>query len=449
MLGIGFMTPPAKVGLGVINGFEYMEFQEPTVYKGLVELLGRVIQADPHGDVKFEWDNTLVAEFEDYILDNTGICVKLQDDDSVGNAAIEAGYFSPNHLLNNDGLDSWYDAKHTNSAQAMKTLRADVIKGWVDTSTGKVGGEFSKIEFRMWIQSYIESYVNSKKLAKFNVSPAEALAAIVLHELGHAFTAFLFAFQTALDATFPLAAVRMAVNAKGDVQRAQIIKDSLKAMECSEKLDPKDMHLLETEEGITLFFDKALSNRNLRRTLSLGVTSRSAESFADIYAVRMGAGKALIAGLSSMELAMPGFMFWFMTLYWFALGGVIVGMGAALAFGFTAFMLITILDLGLKLVPADGYDSPYRRLRAILREMIAKIPATKYLNASDKKKAINQCKDLAKQIEESKSFLEGTAVQRLFGWIGSGSDFRAQDFENYTQELMAHEISLYKDYFKD
>lgn len=449
MLGIEFMKQPTSVGLNAIRGFEYMDFQEPTVYKGLVGILEKVVKTDPHGDVFLEWTDELTESFEDFIKDGTGICVKMQDGDEVGNAAIEAGYFSPNNLVNNAGIDQWFDAKHTNVAVAMKTLRTDVLNGWVDTSTGKVGGDFSKIEFRLWVQSYVESYIKTGKLKKFNVTPSEALSAVILHELGHAFSAFLMAFQTTLDAVFPLQAVRMAMNAPSGNQRAQIVKDSLKQMECAEKVDPKDAHLLETAEGITLFFDKAIENRNLRRSLSLGVSSRSAESYADIYAVRMGAGKALVAGLASMSNGLPLGLVMFLALYTFAVGGLIMGAGAAMVIGGSYAIMLSLLHLGLILVPGDGYDSPYRRLRAILREMIAKIPGTTFLSAADKKKAINQCKDMAKQIEEEKNLLEGTAFQRLLGWIGSGSDFRAQDFEHYTQELMAHEITLYKDYFKD
>lgn len=449
MLGIEFMRAPTQLGLNAVDGFEFMDFQKPTVYKGLVEILNRVCKREADGDVVLKWNDNAIATFEDFILDSTGILVKVNDDNSVGNAAIEAGYFSPNNLLNIEGLDAWYDAKHTNVAQAMKTLRVDILKGWVDTSTGKVGGDFSKIQFNLWVQGYIDSFMKTKKLEKFNVTPAEAIAGIVLHELGHAFTAFVFAFQSALDAIFPLAAVRMAVNAQGENQRAQIIKDSLKAMECSEKIKDSDLHLLETSEGISLFFDKALENRNLRRTLSLGVTSRSSESFADIFAVRMGAGRPLIAAIASMQREMPTFIRVFMSAYLFVIYAAWFNTGVGAAAVITYNTIISLLELTDRLVPDSSYDSPYRRLRAMLREMISEIQSTDYLTPIDKKRTINNCKELAKKIEDEKSLLESTAVQRTLGWLCSGSDFRAQDFEHHTQDLMAHEISLYKDYFKD
>lgn len=443
------MNQPFSVGLNAIRGFEYMDFQTPTVYKGLVEIFEKVVKTDEEGNVVLRWAGDLSTQLEDFVMDGTGIKITVQEDAMVESASIDIGYFSPNNMMNNAGLDQWLDAKHTNVATAMKTLRTDVLNGWVDTATGKVGGDFSKIEFALYMQSYLEFYITTAKLKKFNVTVPEVMAGIVLHELGHVFTAFLLSYQTALDSIFPLQAVRMAMGAKGETQRLQIIKDSLKQMECSEKLDPKDNHLLETAEGITLFFDKALENRNLRRSLSLGVTARASESYADIYAVRMGAGKPLIAGINSFSKGLPTGLILFMALYTFAIGGIFMGIAGGLIVGMGFATLLSFVHLSALLVPNEVYESPYRRMRAMLREMIARIPSTTFLSAADKKKAINQCKDIAKLIEDEKNLLEGTAIQRMLGWISSGSDFRAQDFEHYTQELMAHEITLYKDYFKD
>ncbi len=46
-------------------------------------------------------------------------------------------------------------------------------------------------------------------------------------------------------------------------------------------------------------------------------------------------------------------------------------------------------------------------------------------------------------IEEEKPFLESTAVQRLLGWLVNGTDFRKNDFEHYTAELVSTTLSIH------
>lgn len=444
MLGIEFGNQPIQVA-----GIEFMDFQTPTVYRGLVQVLDKYIEHDGKS-VIFDQNNDALVEIQDYIMATTGIKVVFQDGNEVGNAAIESGYFFPNNLLNNKGIDDWYDVKYTNVAQAFKTLRADVIKGTVDTSTGKVGGDFSDIDFRIWVQPDLSWFLNHKVLAKKNVTSAEALAAIILHELGHAFTAMLVCYQDSLDSLFPLAAIRMAVDAKSTKEKITIVKDSLKHLECSTTVKDSDIEKIEDAAGFKIYFDKAIETRNLRRTLSLGVTGRSSESYADLYAMRMGAGKELIVVLSSMGLGKAPLWVWTFILGYSMImtGNLMLGPWPGLIVFLVLGFIVKVSELCYHLAPDAVYDTPYRRGKAILREMIARARDDKMMSAKDKRQLLDEIKIVSEAVEAQKHFLEGTAVQRLLGWITSGSDFKAQDFENYTQDLLAHEISLYTDFFK-
>ncbi|QDJ97238.1 hypothetical protein D6_0078 [Aeromonas phage D6] len=447
MIGIDFIRPRADFGPMGFSGLEFLDKQTDTVFRQLVTMFQTMIKQDQHGQNVLDWDNADRQEISDYLLDATGMKIIMMDGtNTVGNAAIEAGYFSPNNLINSTEVDKWLDVKHTNVAQALRTLKVDVMSGWIDTSTGKVGGDLSKIEFKLYIQSYLDMFLVQKRFAKWGANFPELLASIVLHEMGHAWTAMVYAFQTCFDSLFPIAAVRLAMNAKGEREKVTIIKEAKAALEIPENLTDKDLEVMADPEGLTLYFKKAIETRNLRRTLSLGVSARNAESFADIYAVRMGASKELVIALASLPGAVPMWVpTWFMVA---AVLGSMVGSPFIVGYAGTMAVLMTLVSLAESLRPGDTYDTPYRRIKAILREMVAEFQNSKHLSNNDKRRLLNQCKDMAKLIEDQKPMLEGTAVQRMVGWIFSGSDFKAQDFEHYTHEIMSHNLSLYEDFFK-
>ena len=71
------------------------------------------------------------------------------------------------------------------------------------------------------------------------------------------------------------------------------------------------------------------------------------------------------------------------------------------------------------------------------------------MKPADKQQFLAKCKEIEKLVEENKPILEGTAFQRYIGWICSGTDFKAQEFEHYTAELVSHNLALYTDYFKE
>lgn len=446
MLGIEFLKKPTQFNLN-IAGLEFMDFQTDEVYRGLVGMLNPLVSKKEFGWF-LDWTPSEREEIGEFLLNKTGIKIVIHEGAyTTDNASINAGFFSPNNLMNNDGLDEWYDAKHTNVAAAFKSLKVDVLKGYVDTTTGKVSGDFSKIPFDLWVQEYLNAFLNDEILKKYKVTMAEALASVILHEAGHAFTAFLYAFQNVLDSALPFAAIRLAMKAEGTKQKAEIVKEAFKVLECESQVKEEHLELLEDVQAWRLYFDKALANRNVRRSLSIGMTTRASETYADMYAIRMGVNVKFAAALASM----PRSEF----TKWLYIGvGTMIGIcwmlanPVGIAYGIL-FASMALVEYTEKLLPGTSYDTPYRRLRGILREMIAQLQGSKNIDPKAKREMLENIKRVIEIVEDKKSFLEGTAAQRCIGWLFCANDFKAADFENYTHDLLSSELAIYTDYFSN
>lgn len=441
MLGIDFAKVPA--GLIGISGMEFMDYQKPDLYNELHAVFAKYIGEDN----VLKMDDAGEEKIQSIVMAHTGMLVNLNVGDEVGNAAVDTGWFSPGHLLNIKGLDQWLAAKDTNIGKAFKALKVNVLKGWVDTAKGRVGGDFSKMAIDLYIQERLNMFMREKFLQRYKCSAAEALAMIVLHECGHAFTGFLYVVKTYMDSMMTMCAVRLINdnNVYGK-ERVTVIKETLSILECDTKVEEKDVANLDAD-GLTVYFNKATTNRDYRRTLSLGTADRGSEVFADLFAIRYGAPKILVAGLASLP-TYYGFFFTHSVL-WVAVTVYCVLAAAPVAVLSGIFLTaITLLNgLDILLNPSDMYDSAYRRLKNILRDQVIRLNEDKRIPAKDKVQMLKDAKEMEKIVDEQKPFLEGTAVQRLTGWIMSGSDFKLQQFEHYNEELLAHTLSLYKDAF--
>lgn len=441
MLGIDFAKVPA--GLTGISGMEFMDYQRPDFYNELRACFGKHIVEDNILDM----DETDSEEVSEIIMRHTGMNIRLNVRPDVGGAAADTGWFSPHNLINNKGLDQWLAAKDTNIGRAFKALKVNVLKGWVDTSKGRVGGDFSKVKIDLYVQQYLDWIMEEKFLKRYKTTLADALAMIVLHECGHVFTGFLYVYKTYMDSMMTMCAVRLITdNSVYGTERVTIIKETLSLLECDTKVDEKDVANLESE-ALTIYFNKATINRDYRRTLSLGAADRGPEVFADLFAVRFGAPKVLVGALASL----PKYHGFFLVQSAVWMGATILAVLALAPFAagigmfFSVWMLITGLDDMLN--PNEVYDSPYRRLKNILREQVIRLNEDKRIPAKDKVQLLKDAKEMEKICDEHKSMLEGTAIQRLVGWICSGTDFKLQQFEHYNEELLAHTLSLYKDAF--
>lgn len=447
MLSIDFLKPPRPI---TVAGMEFMDYQDPKCYLELVKIFNDAfedVEVDGKTRVSIKGDRERLVKIEEIIFNNFGIKVKLlPPTETAANASIDTGFFTPNHVFNNRGAEELLSSDESNIGRAFRRLNTDVLKGWVDTSKGRVGGDYSKIEFTLRLGKYIDTFLEIGYLKRNNVTLSEAVAMIVLHEIGHIFTSFLFVTRNVIDTIMPTLATKLITEGKRyGKERSVIVYETLSKLECTTRPSQDELDRMGAQE-LVVMFDKAINTRDIRRTLSLGATDRGSEIYADLFAVRCGVPKAAVAALANVSND-------FIVARFGAFMGAIAISTALLCCPFLASMSAIIgivaglLQLNYMINPNDFYDSPYRRLKNIMRDQIVHLNNDKEIDARSKAQMLKETKELEKMITEAKPFFEGTAVQRMLGWFFSGSDFKAAEFEHYTDELVAHSLSIYKDTF--
>lgn len=440
MLGIEFLNRPKELRF---DGQEFMDYQKGDLFKDLVNSLDKILQMGKSGYV-FERKENLVDEMEAVIKSHTGISLSLKPGD-ISNAAVDAGFINPGNVLNIKGVEQFFSAKDSSIGQTFKRLKVDVLKGWVDTSTGKVGGDFSKVEFGLYMNNFVDQFIRLKVIERYKVTMSEALAAVIIHECGHIFTGFLYVYRTVIDPIVAASAIRLIVDGKlYGKERVEVVKEAFKVMDVGQKVD-EDAIADFTGDEFIVYFNKAVGTRDTRRTLSLGTQDRSSEIYADLYAVRMGCPKTMIAALSALPTGTGVAAVISLQQMSVAVLALLACQPIIAAFCGVNAIFMTLCYLGAFLSPNATYDTPYRRVKTILRDYVAQLNGQKGIDPKAKAQMLKDAKEMEIIVNNTKPFLEGTWVQRTVGYIFNGSDFRAQEFEHYTDELVGHTLSLYKD----
>lgn len=158
-------------------------------------------------------------------------------------------------------------------------------KGWINPAESRVGGAFSEINFRL--------YVGEMFLLGKGFTPEEA-AAVILHEVGHAYTFIQFIVDTIVVNTVLHRTYQELTNAGPDKTVKVILTKA------ADDMALKNREWLETiEEGANkevafkvLVTAVQIEPRNMDNKRYF--TMDSAEELADIFAARHGAGKAIV-----------------------------------------------------------------------------------------------------------------------------------------------------------
>jgi len=284
------------------------------------------------------------------------------------------------------------------------------------------------------------------------------LAGALAHEKGHCFGACMMLATACADNLLAKAALHFYTNSERTEDRVVVLQDIASILDLDKKKQ-SELQVIANDpdaKAVIMYFGKLTSQRNTSRALSVGVERMSSEVVADMYAIRMGFGKDVIAAIAIMvdtgciEVVLSGILIAAVQTIFIGLmtlpsllSAIIVGVPAIVLITggliiFTFMYLFNYFSRGY----AGVYNADHRRFDDALRQMIAKLREDKNMDNKAKAELVKDLENLVKINDKLKPWYDNTVIHRFFGWMMSGNDFRLQEVEHYTSVLANHELNL-------
>ncbi len=423
-----------------VAGLEFMDFQNTT----FVEELTRACESAIHNGEMIDEPAEMMAVIEKYTgLKN--ITLELTD---WGNLAVDAGFINPYNVFNIKGIELYYKRSQSTFGRWFANNKGQILRGTIDTRTGKVGGDYTDLPFTLYLNRNLTSVFNQKALDKLGGDMASAIAQTILHEIGHIIGGLLMVHQEVFDNLLMQSAIHFLSKSEHKETRVAIINTVRQELDNKAKAnDALTGQLAENNvpEEYVMYFSKMREGRNTRRALSLGVSEMNSEVIADAYVIRMGGSVKFLAGMASLYVQarkvarISNVIVTFGLICALAMNSVFTA-GGNIVMGTAWLITMSMIQYSMALLPGT-YNTPYRRLLNIQQELIARLknddspPAVKrqLIQDLDKARAI---------VESEKPLLEDTAFQRALLWIFNGSDAKYINIEHHTQMIANHDVNV-------
>lgn len=274
--------------------------------------------------------------------------------------------------------------------------------GHVDLKNGTVSGVFSKFPIKIGVGSLYITGMDGMA----DPFTAEEVAAILIHEIGHAFTTFEYLSRTVMTGLVIGSSVRATVGITDAQERSKIVMKAAKNadMKVDERFIEETLKI-HGENADVVILSEHVRNLNTLSKTSI-YDSRNCEQIADQFAVKHGAGGALGAALEKLHKYSYDInyrsTFMFVTIE-------VMKIVAIMFFGVAVLLSGDLLLIGLALIVlltgipgAKLYDDPKDRLIFIKRQMIDDL---KKLNHQEKKNAV-VIADIVSAIEDLESRID-------------------------------------------
>lgn len=437
-----------------VAGLEFMNFQNNTFYVTLVSVIKEHLSYATKVPVL---QKTVQEPLLKVLKDYTGfenITVKFMEDN---NLYMDTGYFSPGHVINIKGIEYWLDSSDTTIYRWFTQNKDKIFKGSVDYKTGKVGGSFCTIPLELGINVNVSEYFGVKETEKWKVSTEDLLAGGIVHEMGHAFSGCMMMATAFSDNVVAQASIAAYRNCQRDEDRVVVLKDSATLLGLK---SPKADELMEfakqdNDESFMMFYTKMVAQRNNQRALSIGVTEMTSEVVADMYALRMGCDKGIVAaiGVLTSRGVITSFLnnLFMSTMVGLWAGYISVIPAILLGGTISAPVLIGVIAVCGSITfilnyfaPSYSgvYNSDPRRMEDAVRQLIAKIKECRDMPPQEKSKLADEVGALLKVLERNRGWYDNTVIYRAMGWVFSGSDFKLREIEHFTQALNNNEMTV-------
>lgn len=447
MISIAFLQKP-------VSGLEFIDFQTTHFYNELSAVLGKFISKTPKG-------NILEKGFENEVLETierfTGFSnIKIKTADK-GNLNVDTGFFSPHHVLNNAGVDTLLKSNQTTLFRWFVQNKVKLFKGSVDYTTGKVTGSFTTLPVGITINTNLNVIFPEDKVVKFGVPLEGMLAGAIVHELGHVFGGCMMLHTACSDNLVAKAGLDYYRNSPRPEDRVIVLRDAAAALELDQARQSELQAIAQSKDdaAFILYFNKLVTQRNTRRSLSVGVERMSSEVIADMYAIRMGCSKGLVASVCSLvdiglitticnsllTAVVLTTIFALLTPGAVVLIGLTVGLPGVLAYLGGMFAIVFAFDYFSKGY-SNVYNADHRRFEDVMRQLIARLKEDKNITAGERVEISQGIEKLLAFGKTLKPWYDNTVIYRFMGWVFNGGDFKLTEIEHYTQVVSNHEINL-------
>ena len=446
-------------------GAEFLDFQTTDMFRELSAELNNNITFSSDGK-KAELNDDVCSSLAKIIGRHTGFDNLSFESTWFGNLGIDVGFFSPGHIFNSDDIEKYCPPKSSTLGRWFANNKGKVFKGDIDYKTGRVSGAYANIPLTCYFNKNLHDFIALEMLGRYNVTAADAVAAFICHEIGHAFSSLMAIHQYFYDNFVMQAALRHMVQTTNTKDRGIILKDAKQLLELDDNDDKKLIESIQNGDNSACFFylNSKIENRNTSRALSVGVKQMSAEVIADMYAVRMGCGRELVAGLAALSHADKRFIrkiCWVGAVTFFIYNffiGIMISVLLTLLylpllvigtiFAYWMFRIIFFITGGIANLIPSNYNTEYRRMGDAISQMIQQLKEDKTAPAQAKMRLIADIESSMKTANEFKPAFEDTMVQRILGGVFTLGKFKYENFEHYTQNLANHKLNVLSEKFQ-
>lgn len=359
----------------------------------------------------------LIEALTNIIKDHTNINVIISFSPMMDvNAWIEVSQYDSAHFMWPEfyqEFKEWHD-----------TMKRPIngTTGYIDTVKGRVGGIFAECKNPMTITAGLMK------------CPAEEIAAIILHEAGHAYTMFYYLGHIAISNLVVTQATREALGTKDLAKRRKILNQATEYLSINNMVSIGDLEMSpawDSEAGIETLLLNAYRERHKSATGTDMYDIRSCEQLADQFAVKHGAGLALAKALTKMSGEGGGRAGW--------LFSQILKILIEMAFSVITYGIWFALSLVINITHPSiekTYDDSKYRIRRIAQDMIDRIRRMN-LTREEKAKLISDYEKIMK-LEASQQDSTYTIAFRMAYMFSRRvkTTYRQQETQKLIEDLL-------------
>lgn len=353
-------------------GLEMIEFQSPELHNNITAELTRYRESGKFTTKTIRKD----TKIQEMLRKKTKMKISLFVNESTDpNAWVMLPMIDLNHPLFKQRIFGISEMERFWDRAKKAEDVGQRLTGMVDLEKGQVSGDFEDLEFEVSV---------TRGLLSSGLTAGE-ISAVILHEIGHAFSVFAF-IGRAFSTNYMLYDTLNSLKGNTEKQRRMEIvsyaqryfdpANPISEQEASDLADSDD----KTLEPIIL----GIYARRIRNEFSVNDNTyynlHQAEEIADMFASRHGAAADLATGLDKIMSTSLHYRLMhkestpmYVATEIFKVLAFVFNM-ITIPFGIGAFMIIVKFAIGTGTIHAkDLYDTPYRRLEAINRQTVEAI----------------------------------------------------------------------------